>query len=302
MSWLFSRALVEAYSGASSSVGEPSAQLSGTPTPLLFCAPDRTTEFSRLSRFGMTFRPLTDALGADVLMWFLADSPARISALPEAEVESKANALACGDTWLGSFARWDRDSSSWKTLQYSLLEDSELFSETWPRWGMMRDGVCWELSTPAPRIDESEFGFLPTPTATAGGYNQSPGENSKVRPGLEMARHNLWPTPTVCGNYNRKGASATSGDGLATAVKNWATPCARDFRHPGRSRLERTGGKHGECLPQQVGGALNPTWVEWLMGWPLGWTDCGASATDRFRQWQHSHGESSASTSVDRAA
>ncbi len=28
-----------------------------------------------------------------------------------------------------------------------------------------------------------------------------------------------WPTPTVCGNYNRKGASKTSRDGLATAVK-----------------------------------------------------------------------------------
>jgi hypothetical protein len=23
-----------------------------------------------------------------------------------------------------------------------------------------------------------------------------------------------------------------------------------------------------------VGGQLNPTWVEWLMGFPLGWTDC----------------------------
>ena len=23
-----------------------------------------------------------------------------------------------------------------------------------------------------------------------------------------------------------------------------------------------------------VGGTLNPMWVEWLMGWPVGWTDC----------------------------
>jgi len=30
--------------------------------------------------------------------------------------------------------------------------------------------------------------------------------------------------------------------------------------------------------------------VEWLMGWPLGWTDCAASATDKFRQWCASHG------------
>lgn len=28
-----------------------------------------------------------------------------------------------------------------------------------------------------------------------------------------------------------------------------------------------------------IGGHLNPTWVEWLMGFPLGWTDCAASET-----------------------
>lgn len=31
----------------------------------------------------------------------------------------------------------------------------------------------------------------------------------------------------------------------------------------------------------QTNGSLNPTWVEWLMGWPRGWTDCEHSATDR---------------------
>jgi hypothetical protein len=39
-----------------------------------------------------------------------------------------------------------------------------------------------------------------------------------------------------------------------------------------------------------VGGNMNPAWVEWLMGWPLGWTDLHVSATDRFRQWCASHG------------
>lgn len=62
------------------------------------------------------------------------------------------------------------------------------------------------------------------------------------------------PTPTVCGNYNRKGSSKTSGDGLAT----WA-----------RS--------------EQVGGTLNPEWVEWLMGWPIGQTELDASVMDKSR-------------------
>lgn len=43
-------------------------------------------------------------------------------------------------------------------------------------------------------------------------------------------------------------------------------------------------------LASAAGGKLNPTWVEWLMGWPLGWTDCARSATGRFRQWSSAHG------------
>ena len=39
-----------------------------------------------------------------------------------------------------------------------------------------------------------------------------------------------------------------------------------------------------------TGGALNPTWVEWIMGWPLGWTGLEPLAMDRFRRWLNSHG------------
>jgi hypothetical protein len=38
------------------------------------------------------------------------------------------------------------------------------------------------------------------------------------------------------------------------------------------------------------GGQLNPDWVEWLMGWPIGWTDLKPLAMDKFRQWLDSHG------------
>ena len=37
-----------------------------------------------------------------------------------------------------------------------------------------------------------------------------------------------------------------------------------------------------DAVSKEVGyntGALNPTWVEWLMGFPLGWTDLNASET-----------------------
>jgi hypothetical protein len=90
----------------------------------------------------------------------------------------------------------------------------------------------------------------------------------------------MWPTPTVSGNHNRKGASANSGDGLATAVKMWRTPAASDANKWSNQSLEERLAKGQQIrLNTQVspkggaGGALNPTWVEWLMGFPLGWTD-----------------------------
>lgn len=39
--------------------------------------------------------------------------------------------------------------------------------------------------------------------------------------------------------------------------------------------------------------SLNPEWCEWLMAWPIGWTNATEPlATDKFRQWQHSHSSS----------
>ena len=94
----------------------------------------------------------------------------------------------------------------------------------------------------------------PTPKASAAGPDFAKLDRSATGISLATAVA-MVPTPTVHGNYNRKGCSATSGDGLATVV----------------------------------GGQLNPTWVEWLMGWPLGWTDLKPLEMDKFRQWLGSH-------------
>jgi hypothetical protein len=69
---------------------------------------------------------------------------------------------------------------------------------------------------------------------------------------------------------------------LAVAVtrETWASPAARDWRS-GRGRSDNG---HTPQLPEQVGGQLNPTWVEWLMGFPLGWTDLGRSVTRSSRK------------------
>ena len=100
----------------------------------------------------------------------------------------------------------------------------------------------------------------------------------------------LWPTPTVKGNYNRAGLSAKSGDGLATAVAKFPTPCSTDWK--GSSK---PGQRPGQLTDPDVGaspagGGLNPTWVEWLMGWPLGWTDLRPLETDKCHSVQQQLG------------
>ena len=73
MSWLFSRVLVEEYLGENFSDGEQSAPLSGSNTQQAYCAPDKMTDFSRLSRFGMTYKPLTESRGQELLTLFRED-------------------------------------------------------------------------------------------------------------------------------------------------------------------------------------------------------------------------------------
>ena len=291
MSWLFSQALAVEFCPESCLDGEPSAQLSGNPTQLAYLPPDKMTAFSRLSRFGMTFRPLTADRGEALLTSYLAAFPAKTSALPEKARASQASDQECGDTWRGSLARFDPDTSSWKTVQHSLLEDSESSSVTWPRSGMTANGQCWELLTLAHRTSATGSGFWPTPVASDTSSRSKP----YAQGGTPLSLAVKWPTPTVCGNYNRKGASATSGDGLATAVNRWPTPTARMHKGGGNAMTRKDGKSRSDMLDwaveYQTGMRLNPTWVEWLMGWPLGWTDLKPLATDRCQPAQRQHGD-----------
>lgn len=69
----------------------------------------------------------------------------------------------------------------------------------------------------------------------------------------------------------------------------WATPTKSDgMGGPGRSQ-KRMG---GDNLRTQVGGMLNPNWIEWLMGFPIEWTVLDRLETHKFQQWLDSHGRS----------
>ena len=168
MSWLFSQALVEEYLGENFSDGEPSALLNGNPIQLAYCAPDKMTDFSRLSRFGMTYKPLTESRGEELLTLYLAAFHAKTLAPQEKEPELMESEAECGSTWQGSFAKYSQNLSLWKTPQCSFLEDSVEFLETWPQWGLMRNGECWEVTPLELTRNEPEFGFWPTPTKSDG--------------------------------------------------------------------------------------------------------------------------------------
>lgn len=256
---------------------------------------------------------LMDDHGAELLTSWLEGFRAKTSALPGTERGLMENAAECGTTWPASLAKFDPDTSSWKTAQLSLLGGLEEFSETWPRWGLMRAGECWERQTLVPRTSESASGLSLSiwPTQNCDGfrsdgdlailartltdYGQFLGMTEKA---AMSKRDRAWPTPTVCGNYNRKGASATSGDGLATAVtqRTYPTATAHKGWSPNHNRagtddrldytVEREAFNPGQQTPPM---RLNPAWVEWLMGWPIGHTELKPLETDKFREWQQQH-------------
>jgi len=303
MSWHFSQALVAKYSADTFSAGAPSAPLSGSPIPQAFLSPDRMKAFSRLSRFGMTCEPLTDDLGEDLLTWFRAASLVRTSAQPAKAQESTESAAACGSTWRESSVKYCLASSGWKTHRCLWEEDLEWYSLTLPKWGMMRVGVLWERTTPEHLTSETESGLLanvPTPTAmmadrssiqTQAKYVNRTGKQTNIKAWVGMQ---MWPTPCAT-DHKGSGKTGTLRDRLdyatergATKSNTYATPQARDFRTGSTDRWENP--ERSRNLNDQVGGQLNPTWVEWLMGWPLGWTDLKPLETDKFREWCRSHG------------
>jgi len=230
MSWHFSQALEAEFSAAPCSDGEPSAPWRSMPSaPDDSCSAKMKATCHR-SPFGMMFVPSTDAHGQELLTSFLAASRARTSAQPGRAQESTGNARDCGRSSLASLARYDPRTYSWKTRQCSLGAGLDEFSETWPRWGLMRDGECWGLVVSEHLTDEKESGlWLPT------------------------IQSRDW---KGCSNRSRKG--------------------------------------YEKDLPMAIGckagSHLSPNWIEWFIGWPIGWTGCEPLETAKFRQWYDLHG------------
>ena len=78
-----------------------------------------------------------------------------------------------------------------------------------------------------------------------------------------------WATPTLEGNYNSKGLSPTSGDGVATQMRG-ATALSGQTPNGSPAATARRG-------------APNPEFACWLMGFPDVWVSGASQAMRSFR-------------------
>jgi hypothetical protein len=175
-------------------------------------------------------------------------SPARTFQSPERARALAASAAAYGRNTGDLLANYDPVTSSWKTSQLCLIEGLTSFSETWPRSGTMRNGIAYQLPPLVPLTGGTGYGSWPTPRREDS--EQTGGHRGK--PDTLTAPARTWPTPTVQDAENNAGPSQYKRNSLP--------------------------------LNAAIGGALNPMWVEWLMGFPLGWTALEPSATPSSRK------------------
>lgn len=249
---------------------------------------------------------MSENFNSNQLTLFPEASPARMSRMQDSEPESTENTADSGLKCSESFASYDRSSSLWRTSQLCLDGALAEFSETWPRAGMTRNGTAYQLRALALLTAGTEFGLWPTPrsedseqtgphrgipdtltsaarmwpTPTEGDAKSSGSrntENSQAHFGLSLTdavredggRGRRWPTPTADDANN---VTRNSGDYQSLSREVYRSPSSRDWKGMSAAswRLRSIGDKT-PTLPDQVGGALNPEWVAWLMGFPVEW-------------------------------
>jgi hypothetical protein len=247
-----------------------------TDTPKPFSCPGCGTVYLIGHQFGATLR--RSEAGRPEPTWTSSTAGshnlARISVARELARAWKESEVVFSSRSSGLQKKLIPPSCFSKTFRRSALADFEMWSEHLPIFGMTVGGLVFLPQKLEPRTYEKDGSCLPTPSASSYGTNRggAAGRTGKERPSLEtMARKGLWPTPTVrdsravcSGDLNRKSPI------LGAVAKFWSTPKASDGSHGGPN-MSCTRGK--PALPGQVGGQLNPTWVEWLMGYPSEWTE-----------------------------
>ena len=291
-------------SGSPAYQSKPSATWKETLTVNALSPKGLKTDGLMMRHYGMMPEPLTGDPGVDTWLLLLRDSRVNLTAWQASAAGQLTNGIS-GQTPLESFGTWDRDSCCWRTFQGSLLTGmAEPWSGSFPKSGMTVSGAAYQLRQLGRRIFDGDGGVWPTPTPWEQAENMGSWlerrerEKAKGRNGngfgtpLDMAVK-MWPTPqshdAVTGNPSRAGRFGTKhgGRNLNDEVL-WRTPDSYSQRGAPVPVEQRKSGGHSVNLQDQVGGQLNPIWVEWLMGLPIGWTALEPLETESYQQWWQS--------------
>lgn len=234
-----------------------------------------------------------------------AVSRARIFPSLVKELGWLVNDQDCGTSMPASLSSYDRDTQSWRTLELSLFEDSTPSLDRLPKSGMMRNGKIYALPMSERRTDGKESGLWRTPAAHEPGvkaerlvpieggepggmnrhFDKNTGRMAQIGLPQQVALREQWSTPTA---NDAKNSLTDSQRGRGTLTANlverlWPTPRTAGMCG-GTGNWNQLKDKcesieEARKMGAGNGGQLNPTWVEWLMGYPLGWTDLNVSAT-----------------------
>jgi hypothetical protein len=164
------------------------------------------TESCHDSRSGTTYKHSMAGHGAGASMSCVADSPVRTSARPAKVQASKVSGRDSGEKWPESLARYDRDSSLWRTRQCLLFEDSAESLETFPSWGIAQGGELWAVTPPGDALMESACGLSLMRPMAKEGYRHKFKLDSLIRKNHQdgnlseqLARvHRVKLTPNAC--------------------------------------------------------------------------------------------------------
>jgi hypothetical protein len=182
----------------------------------------------------------------------------------------------------------------WPTPRANKTTDED--EETW----IIRH-AAGKVATPPLALAVKMF---PTPCATD---HKGAGKTGTLRDRLDYAaergatKSNVYATPQArdfrTGEAHRWENPERSRNLNDQVASMYPTPMAQDHKGCTKPDAMYKAAQRGftpnlqeHVAAQEHGGQLNPTWVEWLMGWPLGWTDLKPLGTDKFQSWRHSHG------------
>ena len=235
-------------------------------------------------------------------------SPVSPSQSPESKKGSKTKETS-GQKQGIPLASFDLDTSILKTSQTSLLmSTSGSYYPRLPKWGMIVGGELYPLRMWEPPISGKGGGLWPSPSSMPRGPHtgrESEGLSTISKKGVKWGMTletavKKWPTP----RNRMTGAvipcrSTDKFNNLESVMARRIWPTPREGSFEGyKTRAARKGHKIAVSYLEtavdyqegQTGGQLNPDWVEWLMGWPIGWTDLKPLEMDKFQEWLRLHG------------